>query len=60
MKQTGKHSSQRRKRVVFGLGIGLGAGGIVLAGRWMFTMGVAAAASLAPLRWFEVGGLLLG
>lgn len=54
MKSKGEHSSQMTKRVTFGLGIGLGAGGVVLAGGWMFTAGVAAAAFIAGREYFEL------
>ncbi|XP_074558018.1 phosphatidate cytidylyltransferase 4, chloroplastic-like [Curcuma longa] len=47
-------SSQMTKRVTFGLGIGLAAGGVVLAGGWMFTAGVAAAAFLGGREYFEL------
>ncbi|XP_042472862.1 phosphatidate cytidylyltransferase 4, chloroplastic-like [Zingiber officinale] len=50
----GKNSSQMTKRVTFGLGIGLGAGGVVLAGGWMFTAGVAVAAFLGGREYFEL------
>ncbi|WOL19273.1 phosphatidate cytidylyltransferase 2 [Canna indica] len=49
-----KQGSQLRNRVVFGLGIGLGAGGIVLAGGWVFTVAVAAAAFVAAREYFEL------
>ncbi|KAF2303501.1 hypothetical protein GH714_018835 [Hevea brasiliensis] len=35
--------SQLRKRIVFGLGIGISVGGVVLAGEWVFTVALAAA-----------------
>ncbi|CAL9164196.1 phosphatidate cytidylyltransferase 4, chloroplastic-like [Musa acuminata AAA Group] len=34
----GSQGMQLRKRVIFGLGIGLGAGGVVVAGGWVFTV----------------------
>ncbi|XP_008794843.3 phosphatidate cytidylyltransferase 5, chloroplastic-like [Phoenix dactylifera] len=44
--------SQLRKRVTFGLGIGLGAGGIVVAGGWLFTVAVAAAVFAGAREYF--------
>ncbi|CAL9147465.1 phosphatidate cytidylyltransferase 5, chloroplastic-like [Musa acuminata AAA Group] len=52
--QHGKQGSQLRKRVVFGLGIGLGAGGVVVAGGWVFTVAVAAAVFAAAREYFEL------
>ncbi|ONK59016.1 uncharacterized protein A4U43_C08F2100 [Asparagus officinalis] len=45
---------QLRKRVVFGLGIGLGTGAIVVAGGWVFTTAVAAAVFAASREYFEL------
>ncbi|KAE8662501.1 scarecrow-like protein 6-like [Hibiscus syriacus] len=39
-------SSQLRKRIVFGLGIGISVGGAVLAGGWVFTVALSAAVLL--------------
>jgi len=45
---------QLKKRVVFGLGIGIGAGGIVVAGGWVFTTALAAAVFAASREYFEL------
>lgn len=45
---------QLRKRVVFGVAIGFGAGGIVIAGGWVFTTAVAAAVFAASREYFEL------
>lgn len=47
-------SSQLKKRVVFGLAIGLPVGGVVLAGGWVFTVAVAAAAFVGAREYFEL------
>ncbi|GMI66935.1 cytidinediphosphate diacylglycerol synthase 5 [Hibiscus trionum] len=47
-------SSQLRKRIVFGLGIGFSVGAIVLAGGWVFTVAVAAAVFLCAREYFEL------
>ncbi|KAK8693423.1 hypothetical protein V6N13_071007 [Hibiscus sabdariffa] len=47
-------SSQLRKRIVFGLGIGFSVGAIVLAGGWVFTVAVAAAVFLGAREYFEL------
>ncbi|XP_072968927.1 phosphatidate cytidylyltransferase 4, chloroplastic-like isoform X1 [Typha angustifolia] len=49
-----KKGSQLRKRVIFGLGIGFGAGGAVLAGGWVFTLLIAAAVLAAAREYFEL------
>lgn len=46
--------SQFKKRVVFGLGIGILAGGVVLAGGWVFTAAVAAAVFVGAREYFEL------
>lgn len=45
---------QLRKRIVFGLGIGIGAGGIVVAGGWFFTTALAAAVFAGSREYFEL------
>ncbi|KAG7566274.1 hypothetical protein ISN44_As10g028600 [Arabidopsis suecica] len=52
--QKQKSRSQFKKRVIFGLGIGLSVGGIVLAGGWVFTVAVAAAVLLSAREYFEL------
>ncbi|KAM7512118.1 hypothetical protein LguiB_010993 [Lonicera macranthoides] len=47
-------SSQLKKRVVFGLGIGLSVGGVVLAGGWIFTVALAAAVFVGAREYFEL------
>ncbi|KAA3458731.1 cdsA [Gossypium australe] len=47
-------SSQLRKRIVFGLGIGISVGGAVLAGGWIFTVALAAAVFLGAREYFEL------
>ncbi|EOA24173.1 hypothetical protein CARUB_v10017406mg [Capsella rubella] len=52
--QKQKSRSQFKKRVIFGLGIGLSVGGIVLAGGWVFTAALAAAVLLSAREYFEL------
>ncbi|XP_074274223.1 phosphatidate cytidylyltransferase 4, chloroplastic-like [Silene latifolia] len=47
-------ASQLKKRVLFGLLIGISVGGIVLAGGWVFTIGVAAAVFAGSREYFEL------
>ncbi|KAK3033783.1 hypothetical protein RJ639_034225 [Escallonia herrerae] len=47
-------ASQLKKRVVFGLGIGLCAGGVVLAGGWLFTVALASAVFVGAREYFEL------
>ncbi|XVF22752.1 hypothetical protein REPUB_Repub12eG0198100 [Reevesia pubescens] len=47
-------SSNLRKRVVFGLGIGISIGGAVLAGGWVFTVTMAAVVFLGAREYFEL------
>ncbi|KAK9726182.1 hypothetical protein RND81_05G196100 [Saponaria officinalis] len=47
-------ASQLKKRVISGLVIGISVGGIVVAGGWVFTIGVAAAAFVAAREFFEL------
>lgn len=46
--------SQLRNRIVFGLGIGLSAGGIVLAGGWVFAAAMAAVVFAGAREYFEL------
>ncbi|KAK1298818.1 hypothetical protein QJS10_CPB14g01443 [Acorus calamus] len=45
---------QMRKRVLFGVGIGVGAGGVVMAGGWVFTAALAAAVFAGAREYFEL------
>ncbi|CAI9765174.1 unnamed protein product [Fraxinus pennsylvanica] len=47
-------ASQLKKRVIFGLGIGVSAGGVVLAGGWVFTMALAVAVFIGAREYFEL------
>ncbi|KAM6584024.1 hypothetical protein CsatB_011026 [Cannabis sativa] len=47
-------SSQLEKRIVFGLGIGLSVGAVVLAGGWLFTVAFAAAIFVGSREYFEL------
>ncbi|KAK9049029.1 hypothetical protein SSX86_032004 [Deinandra increscens subsp. villosa] len=47
-------SSQLAKRVVFGLGIGITAGGVVITGGWVFSAAVAAVGFTASREYFEL------
>ncbi|XP_043697475.1 phosphatidate cytidylyltransferase 5, chloroplastic-like [Telopea speciosissima] len=49
-----KRGSQLKKRIVFGIGIGVCAGGVVLAGGWVFTVALAAAAFVGAREYFEL------
>lgn len=49
-----RKSSQMKERVLSGLVIGISGGGIVLAGGWVFTTAVAAAAFIAAREYFEL------
>ncbi|XP_028752050.1 phosphatidate cytidylyltransferase 4, chloroplastic isoform X2 [Neltuma alba] len=46
--------SQLKNRIIFGLGIGLAAGGVVLAGGWVFTVAFAAAVFAGAREYFEL------
>lgn len=46
--------SQFKNRVVFGVGIGVGFGGVVLAGGWIFTVVLAAAVFTGTREYFEL------
>lgn len=47
-------ASQLKKRIFFGLGIGLSVGIVVLAGGWVFTATVAAAVFVGAREYFEL------
>lgn len=47
-------ASQLRKRIFFGLGIGISVGAIVLAGGWVFTVSLAAAVFVGAREYFEL------
>lgn len=47
-------SSQLAKRVIFGIGIGVSTGGIVLAGGWVFSIALAAAVFAGSREYFEL------
>lgn len=46
--------SQLQKRIVFGLAIGIGVGGVVLAGGWIFTVVLALAILVGTREYFEL------
>jgi len=43
-----------KKRVVFGLGMGILVGGVVLTGGWVFTVALAAAVFVGAREYFEL------
>ncbi|KAL7203757.1 hypothetical protein ACSBR2_016921 [Camellia fascicularis] len=47
-------AGQLKKRIVFGLGIGISCGGVVLAGGWVFTVAIAAAVFVGSREYFEL------
>ncbi|KAF3440025.1 hypothetical protein FNV43_RR18303 [Rhamnella rubrinervis] len=47
-------TNQLRKRILFGLGIGVTVGGVVLAGGWVFTVALAAAVFVGAREFFEL------
>jgi phosphatidate cytidylyltransferase len=49
-----QQGSQLRNRIVFGLGIGITVGGVVLAGGWVFTVALAAAVFAGAREYFEL------
>ncbi|PIA50180.1 hypothetical protein AQUCO_01300729v1 [Aquilegia coerulea] len=53
-KKSSSQGSQLKKRVVFGLAIGIGVGGVVLAGGWIFTVAVTAAVFAGAREYFEL------
>lgn len=52
--QLQQKASQLKKRIIFGLGIGISAGGIVLAGGWVFTVALAAVVFVGAREYFEL------
>ncbi|KAH9313959.1 hypothetical protein KI387_022586, partial [Taxus chinensis] len=46
--------SQLQNRIIFGLAIGVGVGGVVLAGGWIFTVGMAVAILAGTREYFEL------
>ncbi|KAH8488400.1 hypothetical protein H0E87_024172 [Populus deltoides] len=52
--QLQQKASQLKKRIIFGLGIGISAGGIVLAGGWVFTVALAAVVLVGAREYFEL------
>ena len=48
------NSSQLKKRIVFGIGIGVSVGGIVLGGGWAFTVALAAVVFVGAREYFEL------
>ncbi|KAG2332108.1 hypothetical protein Bca52824_003288 [Brassica carinata] len=49
-----KKASQLKKRVIFGVAIGLPVGGVVLAGGWVFTLALAASVFIGSREYFEL------
>ncbi|XP_050203569.1 phosphatidate cytidylyltransferase 4, chloroplastic isoform X2 [Mercurialis annua] len=49
-----KSWSQLRKRIVFGVVIGVSVGGVVMAGRWVFAVALAAAVFVGSREYFEL------
>lgn len=47
-------ASQLKMRIVFGLGIGIAVGGVVLAGGWVFTVALAAVVFVGAREYFEL------
>ncbi|KAL5571587.1 hypothetical protein UlMin_021184 [Ulmus minor] len=47
-------TNQLKKRIVFGLGIGITVGGVVLAGGWVFTVALAATVFVGAREYFEL------
>ncbi|KAL6964242.1 Phosphatidate cytidylyltransferase 4, chloroplastic [Sarracenia purpurea var. burkii] len=43
-----------KKRIVFGLGIGISCGCVVLAGGWVFTVAIATAVFVGAREYFEL------
>lgn len=52
--QLQQKASQLKKRIIFGLGIGISAGGIVLAGGWVFTVALAVVVFVGAREYFEL------
>ncbi|XP_042050416.1 phosphatidate cytidylyltransferase 4, chloroplastic-like isoform X3 [Salvia splendens] len=51
-----RKTSQLRKRIIFGMGIGVLVGGVVLAGQWVFTVALSAAVFAGSREYFELRG----
>lgn len=49
-----QNGSQLKNRIIFGLGIGVAAGGVVLAGGWVFTIAFAAVVFAGAREYFEL------
>ncbi|CAN8318592.1 unnamed protein product [Cochlearia groenlandica] len=49
-----KKTSQLKKRIIFGIGIGLPVGCVVLAGGWVFTLALAASVFIGSREYFEL------
>ncbi|OAY62451.1 phosphatidate cytidylyltransferase 4, chloroplastic [Manihot esculenta] len=49
-----QRGSKLRKRIIFGLGIGISVGGVVLAGGWVFTVFFAAVVFVGAREYFEL------
>ncbi|XP_018476571.2 phosphatidate cytidylyltransferase 4, chloroplastic [Raphanus sativus] len=49
-----KKASQLKKRVIFGVAVGLPVGGVVLAGGWVFTLALAASVFIGSREYFEL------
>lgn len=47
-------TSQLKKRVVFGIGIGISVGAVMLAGGWVFTLALAIAVFFGAREYFEL------
>ncbi|KAL3833110.1 hypothetical protein ACJIZ3_007846 [Penstemon smallii] len=47
-------ANQLKKRIIFGLGIGIFVGGVVLAGGWVFTVALAASVFVGAREYFEL------
>ncbi|XP_077245079.1 phosphatidate cytidylyltransferase 5, chloroplastic-like isoform X2 [Tasmannia lanceolata] len=51
---TEQQGNQLKKRIIFGLGIGICVGGIVLTGGWFFTVALASAVLVGAREYFEL------
>ncbi|KAA8520486.1 hypothetical protein F0562_014742 [Nyssa sinensis] len=49
-----QNANQLKKRVFFGLGIGISVGGVVLAGGWVFMVAIAVAVFVGAREYFEL------
>lgn len=52
--QRQQKAGQLKKRIFFGLGIGISCGGVVLIGGWVFTFAIAAAVFVGAREYFEL------